>query len=524
MEPFEQLLLNVWREACRHLELSASIKTITRMLSRPMSVDQCVLCRVDEHSRRIETLAVGIPKDGQWRQESGSQWSAAEIQRLVRWCRRGQLTRCTTKAHDRNPAAAVIPDWLSGDVLVGPLVSEHGTIGLLMLRRQGGGSFQPSDERIGQALLEPLTVALENHRWLQELSALREAAEADKRSALSRLGRDALTTSIIGEHGGLKPVMERTALVARTNIPVLLLGETGTGKEVIARAIHDRSPRHDGPFIRVNCGAIPPDLIDSELFGHERGAFTGAAATHHGWFERADRGTLLLDEVGELPPAAQVRLLRVLQENAFERVGGERPIGVDVRIVAATHRNLVAAVHNSDFREDLWYRIAGMPIILPPLRERQEDIPALVEHFAARAARHFGLMPQQPSADELHLLTTYDWPGNVRELGAVIDRAAILGDGRRLEVAKALGIMPATTTTPHTAALQRQPAVTASPPADMMSLDTAMRRHIESALVVSHGRVEGPHGAADLLRINPHTLRARMRKLGIDWQRFRTAG
>src|SRR5699024_4724250 len=192
----------------------------------------------------------------------------------------------------------------------------------------------------------------------------------------------------------------------------------------------------------VNCGAIPPELIDSELFGHERGAFTGAFSTRHGWFERADRGTLLLDEIGELPLPAQVRLLRVLQEQTVERVGGERPIRTDVRIVAATHRDLAAMVQNGCFREDLWYRAAAMPIIFLPLRERHADIPARVDHFASRAARHFGLRPQRPSPADLQLLADYQWPGNVRELGAVIDRAAILGDGRRLEVAKALGVIP----------------------------------------------------------------------------------
>ena len=277
--------------------------------------------------------------------------------------------------------------------------------------------------------------------------------------------------------------------------------------------LHTQSPRANGPFLRVNCGAIPAELIDSQLFGHERGAFTGAVEARQGWFERASGGTLLLDEVGELPLAAQVRLLRILQDGWMERVGGQEPLHVDVRIVAATHRDLAAMVAEGQFREDLWYRIAVFPIRLPPLRERPEDIPAMARHFAERAAVRF-VLPEAPlTAADIQLLTAYPWPGNVRELGAVIDRAAILGNGKRLDVAQALG------------ASERPPAIPPTVPpqhispasGEILSLDAAMKRHIESVLAVTHGRIEGRRGAAALLKINPHTLRARMRKLGIDW-------
>ncbi len=311
---------------------------------------------------------------------------------------------------------------------------------------------------------------------------------------------------------------------------MLIFGETGTGKELVARAIHNRSARRSGPFDRVNCGAIPPELIDSQLFGHERGAFTGAVESRRGWFERADGGTLFLDEIGELPLAAQVRMLRILQDGWMERVGGETPINVNVRIIAATHRDLTSMVAEGRFREDLWYRIAVFPIVLPPLRERREDIARLALHFAERAATRFGLVPASPTAQDLALLTSYAWPGNVRELGAVIDRAAILGDGKGLEVAKALGVDtggPAAPREPdhplgwHGGATASPTKPPQRPGAAIEPLNVAIRRHIEAALTATQGRIEGRKGAAALLEINPHTLRAKMRKLGIEWSRFR---
>jgi hydrogenase-4 transcriptional activator len=318
--------------------------------------------------------------------------------------------------------------------------------------------------------------------------------------------------------------MERVELVAPSDAPVLIFGETGTGKELIARAIHNRSRRGMGPFHRVNCGAIPPELIDSQLFGHERGAFTGAVEERRGWFERADGGTLFLDEIGELPLAAQVRMLRILQDGYLERVGGEQPIHVNVRMIAATHRDLAAMVADGRFREDLWYRIAVFPIVLPTLRERREDIPALTEHFAGRAATRFGLAPVKPTLRDLELLKHYDWPGNIRELASVIDRAAILGDGTTLEISKALGLptrhrAPAASPAAPRTSGAAEPTPGAEKAIDPLS--AVLRRHIKAALTATKGRVEGPFGAARILEINPHTLRAKMRKLGIDWRRFR---
>jgi len=321
---------------------------------------------------------------------------------------------------------------------------------------------------------------------------------------------------MIGAETGLAAVMARAEIVARSQAPVLLFGETGTGKEIVARAVHEASPSRGGPFRRVNCGAIAPDLVDSELFGHEAGAFTGAVTRRKGWFEQAAGGTLFLDEVGELALAAQVRLLRIVQDGELIRVGGERPLKVNVRIVAATHRDLPAMVEARTFREDLYYRLAVFPIVIPPLRDRPSDIRAFADYFAEGAADRFGLRRVPVSDEDVRLLAEYRWPGNVREMSAVMERAVLIGQGRTLEVPAALGL-GARATAPPPAPLGAEPALSSG----IEPLDFVIRRHIEAALAAAQGRIEGPHGAARRLQVNPHTLRARMRKLEIAWKAYR---
>jgi transcriptional regulator with GAF, ATPase, and Fis domain len=520
MEQFTVLLLDVWREACRHIEIAESTTNIAQLLVSQMPIELLLVRRIEKEGSYCETVGVGLSSRTYRVLPERTDCSATHMTRLLDWCHGGEVTLQKPGHSLAKDLAAAVPFALAGELLIGPLVSEHGTYGLLLLLARPRQRFTPSHVQVFRALLEPFAAALENDRRLHELTALRRAAEADKQSLLRRLGREELAETIIGADGGLRLVLERVALVSRSDVPVLILGETGSGKEVIARAIHTRSARAAGPFLRVNCGAIPSELIDSELFGHEKGSFTGATGTRRGWFERADGGTLFLDEIGELSPAAQVRLLRVIQEGVFERVGGERSIKVDVRIVAATHRDLAAMVQSGRFREDLWYRVAVFPITLPPLREHPEDIPALAEHFARRAATRFGFLPQTPASDDMALLVAYAWPGNIRELAAVIDRAVILGEGAGLDIVKALGVTPdiglpsrgvhsATAFSPPTASLP-------------VPLQAVMKQHIEAALAATHGRVEGPYGAARLLQINPHTLRGRMRKLGIKWSHFRS--
>jgi transcriptional regulator with GAF, ATPase, and Fis domain len=520
MERFVSVLLEVWREACRHIELPESLDRSAAILRRRLPLDAIWIRRIDVAAGELETAAIARSGGAESPAPGRVDLAARDLERLLAWCRRGQVAHLpVARIQDRLPG--LLAPGQEGDVLAGPLSSEDGPLGILALLARPPRSFRQEHAELLAALLEPFAVALENDRRLREMKTLREAAEADRLSLLARLGRQQLAETIVGIEGGLRPVMDRVERVARLDVPVLILGETGSGKEVVARAIHNRSRRASAPFHRVNCGAIPAGLIDSELFGHERGSFTGAVTDRKGWFERAGGGTLFLDEIGELPLDAQVRLLRVIQDGTLERVGGQRPIPVDVRIVAATHRDLHAMISEQRFREDLWYRIAVFPIHLAPVRDRVEDIPALATHFALRAATRFGTPPLVPTYDDLDLLIRYPWPGNVREVAAVMERAVILSDGHRLEVARALGPLPPpgppSASTPPLAAGNAK----IDPAAAALPLDAAMAAHIEAALARTHGRIEGEHGAARLLGINPHTLRARMRKLGVDWRRYR---
>jgi transcriptional regulator with GAF, ATPase, and Fis domain len=532
-------MLAVWREVGRHIALRESAEAILPLLQPHLPLAAIVVRRLDLARSCMETIGVAGPlATGQPAASLRTDYRPAELEKVLGWCRQGSAGVLANGAVEPSARLTLPADLASSTALVLPLGASPEHVGVAVLIARAGATFDEAHRQIGAALREPFTVALENDLRVRELEAHRQAAEADRLALLNRLGRQQVTDTIVGVDLGLREVFERVDLVARSDVPVLILGETGSGKEVVARAIHNRSPRAGGPFLRVNCGAIPPELIDSELFGHERGSFTGASSQRKGWFERADGGTLFLDEVAELPLAAQVRLLRILQDGTFERVGGQATLTVDVRVIAATNQDVQRMVRQGAFREDLWYRLADIPIDLPALRERPEDLPALANHFANRAARRFGLPVLLPTREDLNLLLAYDWPGNVRELAAVIDRAAILGNGKRLEVAAALGATARLRPAGEGAAgragdsapsgvAATNGAAGAAPGAPESStsfptLDEATRSHIEAALTRTHGRIEGPHGAARLLGINPHTLRARMRKLGIAWQSFRT--
>jgi len=312
---------------------------------------------------------------------------------------------------------------------------------------------------------------------------------------------------IVGESAGLKAVLQQVSQVAPTNSTVLILGETGTGKELIARAIHRLSNRSARPFIRVNCAAIPPALIISELFGHEKGAFTGALQRRQGRFEAANGGTIFLDEVGELPMETQIALLRVIQEREFERVGSSQPISVDVRIIAATNRDLEAAVSAGTFRQDMFYRLNVFPVYMPALRERLEDIPLLVEHLVESFAKKVGKTFHTIKMNTIEMLQAYDWPGNIRELQNVIERSVILSEEGVFSVDESW--------------LRRAVRQSRTMPPLVASMADREREMIEAALAESEGRVAGPLGAAAKLGIPRQTLDSKIASLQISKLRFK---
>ena len=320
------------------------------------------------------------------------------------------------------------------------------------------------------------------------------------------LDRASMFEEIVGSSPALQRVLAQVAKVAQADSTVLILGETGTGKELVARAIHKRSRRASGAFIRVNCAAIPPSLVASELFGHEKGAFTGAVQRRLGRFEAADGGTIFLDEIGELPQEAQVALLRVLQEREIERVGSSHPIAVDVRVLAATNRELEAAVERGAYRQDLFYRLNVFPIRLPPLRERAEDIPILVEYLVDRFAKQMGKPIRNIEKQTLQRLTAYDWPGNVRELQNVIERAVVLSEGETFAIDESW--------------LDRKPDRLVNG-ALVTRLADGEKALIEAALRETNGRVAGPRGAAAKLGIPRQTLEWKIRNLNIDKLAFK---
>ncbi len=374
-----------------------------------------------------------------------------------------------------------------------------GTLGLFFGREVGEAEFN----LLGTFAYQAAT-AIRTARALDELSRLRERLEVENAYLNQELSSERGFDEIIGASPALRAVLRRVRQVAPADSTVLLVGETGTGKELVARAIHRLSPRREHSLIKVNCAAIPSGLVASELFGHERGAFTGAVQRRLGRFELADGGTLFLDEVGELPLDVQAALLRVLQEQEFERVGGSAPVRVDVRLVAATNRDLDADVAAGRFRADLFYRLNVFPVPIPPLRERLEDLPMLVAHFVQLHARRLGKPLTGVSAESLARLTHYSWPGNVRELQNVMERSCVLSPGPVVVVADSL----------EPGRLAPTPE-----PQRFASLEDVERGHIRRALERTEGVIHGPRGAARLLGLHPNTLRSRMERLGMRTRR-----
>jgi transcriptional regulator with GAF, ATPase, and Fis domain len=336
----------------------------------------------------------------------------------------------------------------------------------------------------------------ELQRALSEIQALEAQLERENFVLRETIRATQTFPGIIGHSEAMDAVLLKVKQVAPTDAPVLLLGETGTGKGLIAKAIHESSKRRDKPLVQVNCASLPAQLIESELFGHEKGAYTTAYKKRVGRFELADGATLFLDEIGDLPMELQAKLLRALQDHEFERIGSSTTIKVDVRVIAATNRNLTRAIEEGHFREDLWYRLSVFPITVPPLRQRKEDIPDLLAHFVDMYNRKLGKQIEKTPHELLERLMRYDWPGNVRELENIIHRAVIISQGKELFL--------------------DVPEETCGPPLDHVTLEDVQRKHITNVLELCHWKIEGVDGAAERLGIHPSTLRSRMKKLRIQ--------
>ncbi|HXJ32633.1 MAG TPA: sigma 54-interacting transcriptional regulator [Candidatus Eisenbacteria bacterium] len=383
-----------------------------------------------------------------------------------------------------------------------PLTTARKRLGSLAFGRREQATYTEAEVEFMGEVAKLVAVAVENATAFREIAQLKDKLAAERLYLESEIKTEHPFEEIVGDSPALRGALQQVEVVAATDSTVLLLGETGTGKELLARAIHDRSSRRERTFVKINCAAIPSGLLESELFGHEKGAFTGAIAQRIGRFEVADRGTLFLDEVGEIPLELQPKLLRVLQEKEFERIGSAKTIRVDVRLIAATNRDLHRMVEEHRFRDDLYYRLNVFPIRVPALRERSEDIPALVRYFVQRLARPMNRQVEVISAETLEALRRYPWPGNVRELANLVERALILSRGRILEV-------------PLDALGPRRPPATAAENGDEV-LVSAERAHILRALEEANWMLGGPKGAAARLGMKRTTLQYRMKRLGIE--------
>ena len=509
-EFFRQATLRI----CGSLDIEKALLKCLHYIEDFMPVTEMYLNLFEPGMGIVWNLAT-VNRDGSQPPFPPTPMSKEAIDRIESGYRLERMVKIIDRA-DLDPVTRLLlphTEFSKQSYLVMILEIEGEQLGALGIAAEGEEQFTETHARLISFLCEPLAIAVSNALRYQEVLKLKEMVDAENRD-LNRELRYFSGDKIVGAEYGLNGVMEMVRQVAPLNSPVMLLGETGVGKEVIANAIHYSSPRKNAPFVKVNCGAIPDSLLDSELFGHERGAFTGAVSQKRGRFERAEKGSIFLDEIAELPAQAQVRLLRVLQEKEVERVGGTKPIPVDGRIIVATHRNLEERVRTGEFREDLWFRVNIFPIMIPPLRHRKEDIPALVHHFVGRKSKELKIhTPPSVSAEGIERLKAYHWPGNVRELENLIERELIHSRGHRANVPLRFEHFDAPAEgTPPRGLLEMNPK--------LLPLDEAMARHIRKALDQTGGKIYGRDGAANILGINPNTLRSRMKKLGISFGRL----
>ncbi len=519
-----QLLLDVTNQVVSNLQLQDLLRAISASVRRVMHCDLVSVCFPDSELNRLQTFVLDFPESKGFIREEFFTSMEGSLSGFVFRTGKPWIGNASDVLQLGLKDEAAIPEGLKTGCIL-PLVSRNRILGVLCLGRREENAFSQADIGFLTQVASQISIAVENasayseikharadlERALEEINRLKERLQDENLVLREQIDQALMFEEIVGASPALRAVLSRVSKVAPTDSTVLLTGETGTGKELIARAIHKRSRRSSRAFVSVNCAAIPSSLIASELFGHEKGAFTGATQRRSGRFELAEEGTLFLDEVGELPAETQITLLRVLQEREFERVGGNQRIRANVRVIAATNRDLEAAIAAGVFRSDLFYRLNVFPIEIPPLRQRREDIPLLVEYFIAHFARKAGKSFRGINKKTLGLLLSYPWPGNIRELQNVVERSVIVCETENFSVDESW--------------LSRQPLASESKSQLELSQKLAAQEKemIEAALRDSGGRVSGPSGAAAKLGIHRSTLESKIASLKINKYRFKTA-
>jgi len=494
------LVLEINNAVVSHLELRELLKAISGCLGRVIPHDLAWFCLYDPATHQLQTHALDFPSHQDFAEagdpiplEGTPEGLAFTTQQPV-LIRNLNLTEFPAEIIKRGAAAGL----KSGCAV--PLISHGRALGTLSVVSTRAEAFSDDDAKLFSWIGAQVALAAANSMAYQEISSLRDKLAKEKLYLEEEIQTEYNFEEIVGDSRALKLLLKEVQTVAATDSTVLILGETGSGKELVARALHNRSNRRERTFVKLNCAAIPTGLLESELFGHERGAFTGAIATKVGRFELADRGTIFLDEVGEIPLELQVKLLRVLQEQEFERLGSTRTIHVNVRVIAATNRDLGRMVEEQEFRSDLYYRLKVFPVTVPPLRDRAEDIPLLVRHFAQKFAQRMKKRIETIPSEAMKALQAYHWPGNVRELENFIERAVILTQGEDLFVSLA--------------ELKRTPSRTTN--SRTTTLEQAEREHILKSLRETNWTIGGPTGAAARLGMKRTTLQSKMQKLNIS--------
>jgi formate hydrogenlyase transcriptional activator len=521
-EEKNRILLQINNAIITNLTQQALLHSISEALHPVFPFDRCAITLYQPERDSFRFLAVEGELFSDYfktglelsRNETCGSWVFEHLQLLVR----RDLEKEQQYLNERRLAAEGIQS-----MCVVPLVFQGKCIGTLSLVSREKDRYSDEDAMFLQEVANQVTLAIQNMRSYEEIDSLKARLEKENVYLREELCAEHNFEEIVGNSPALLKALHAVDQVAPTDSTVLIYGETGTGKELVARAIHSRSARNGRALVNVNCSAISAGLVESELFGHMKGAFTGALERRIGRFELAHGGTIFLDEIGELSLETQVKLLRVLQEHEFEPVGSSRSLRVDVRVIAATNRNLSEAIQAGRFRSDLFYRLNVFPIELPPLRERRSDIPQLVAFCISRFSKRLGKKIEGVSRESMENLVNYPWPGNIRELQNVIERAVVLSVDPTLRLDRDLMPVAASTkgmAVPETDAPDHRPADRNSPQ-PLLTLDEVDRNHILAALQHTGGVVDGPKGAARILNLHPNTLRHRMDKLGIKGPRHR---